>query len=171
MKELLVKEFEFRVFTESYDRIYKCLSMLNDQQIWQSPNDTIPPIGNLLLHLSGNAQQWVLAAFGDRVDNRKRDEEFIRQTKIKKADLLFLLEHLKVNLKATLSEVSNEQLQSEMIIQGFTVTGFSAIIHVVEHFSYHTGQITTLTKWLTNQDTAFYGGIDLNQLNQFRNLN
>jgi hypothetical protein len=24
---------------------------------------------------------------------------------------------------------------------------------------------------LTNQDTAFYGGIDLNQLNQFRNLN
>jgi uncharacterized damage-inducible protein DinB len=55
-----------------------------------------------------------------------------------------------------------------MIIQGFTVTGFSILIHVIEHFSYHTGQITTLTKWLTKQDTSFYGGIDLNQLN---NLN
>ena len=93
MKEILVKEFEYRVFTESYDRIYKCLSMLKDEQIWQSPNDAIPPIGNLLLHLSGNAQQWILAALGDRIDNRKRDEEFILQTKIKKTELIFLLEN------------------------------------------------------------------------------
>ncbi|MBP6089832.1 MAG: DUF1572 family protein [Crocinitomicaceae bacterium] len=171
MKELLVKEFEFRVFNESYDRIYKCLSMLTDQQIWQSPNATIPPIGNLILHLSGNAQQWILAGLGDRIDNRKRDEEFVRQEKIKKSDLLFLLEHLKVNLKTTVQNVSNEQLETEMIIQGFTVTGFSILVHVIEHFSYHTGQITTLTKWLTNKDTSFYGGIDLNQLNEFKNLN
>ena len=171
MIEILVKEFEYRVFTESYDRIYKCLSMLKDEQIWQSPNDSIPPIGNLLLHLSGNAQQWILAALGDRIDNRKRDEEFILQTKIKKTELIFLLENLKVNLKATLAEVSEEQLHSEMIIQGFNVSGFSAIIHVIEHFSYHTGQITTLTKWLTNKDTSFYRGVDLNKLNQYRNLN
>jgi peptide subunit release factor RF-3 len=30
---------------------------------------------------------------------------------------------------------------------------------------------TTLTKWLTNKDTSFYSGIDLNKLNQYRNLN
>ena len=168
MKELVVKEFEFRVFNESYDRIYKCLSMLNDQQIWKSPNATIPPIGNLILHLSGNAQQWILAGLGDRVDNRKRDEEFVRQEKIKKSDLLFLLEHLKANLKSTLDQMTEQQITKEMIIQGFTVTGFSILIHVIEHFSYHTGQITTLTKWLTKQDTSFYDGIDLNQLN---NLN
>ena len=44
-------------------------------------------------------------------------------------------------------------------------------VHVIEHFSYHTGQITTLTKWLTNKDTSFYSGVDLNKLNQYRNLN
>jgi hypothetical protein len=75
MKELVVKEFEFRVFNESYDRIYKCLSMLNDQQIWKSPNATIPPIGNLILHLSGNAQQWILAGLGDRVDIRNNKSQ------------------------------------------------------------------------------------------------
>jgi hypothetical protein len=76
------------------------------------------------VHLSGNAQQWILAALGDRIDNRKRDEEFILQTKIKKTELIFLLENLKVNLKATLAEVSEDQLHSEMIVQGLMSADF-----------------------------------------------
>lgn len=164
-KQLIVREFETRVFNESYERIYKCLSMIEEKNLWTSPNKTIPTIGNLILHLCGNARQWVLSGLGDRVDNRDRDQEFVLHPKIKKAELVFLLENLKVNLKQTLEELDSSSIDKIYKIQGFEVTGFSVLIHVIEHFSYHTGQITLLTKWITNKDTGYYGGLDLNQLN------
>jgi uncharacterized damage-inducible protein DinB len=168
VKDLLIKEFEFRVFEESYQRIYKCLSMIDDKQLWRSPSPNIPSVGNMILHLCGNARQWILSGIGNNPDNRDRDQEFIVQSNIKKADLVFLLQNMRINLQQTLREMDEKMLHIERSIQGFTVTGFSIIVHVLEHFSYHTGQITTLTKWLTNRDTSYYGDIDLNQLN---NLN
>ena len=168
MKELVVKEFDFRVFGESYERIYKCLTMIEERDLWRTPGENIPTIGNMILHLCGNARQWSLSGIGGRPDNRDRDQEFVIQTNIKKAELVFLLENMRVNLRQTLLEMSDDQLTTKYSIQGFEVTGFSVIVHVIEHFSYHTGQITTLTKWLTSKDTSYYGGIDLNRLN---NLN
>ncbi|MFN6013641.1 MAG: DinB family protein [Flavobacteriales bacterium] len=165
-KSLLVKEFEERVFNESYERIYKCLSMIDEKDLWRSPNEGIPTIGNMILHLCGNARQWILSGIGGRPDNRDRDQEFIIQSKIKKSELVFLLENLKVNLKQTIREMDPKTIDKKYLIQGFDVTGFSVLVHVIEHFSYHTGQITTLTKWLTNKQTDYYGDIDLNQLNK-----
>ncbi|MFN5149474.1 MAG: DinB family protein [Flavobacteriia bacterium] len=165
-KSLLVKEFEERVFNESYERIYKCLSMIDEKDLWRSPNEGIPTIGNMILHLCGNARQWILSGIGGRPDNRDRDQEFIIQSKIKKSELVFLLENLKVNLKQTIREMDPKTIDKKYLIQGFDVTGFSVLVHVIEHFSYHTGQITTLTKWLTNKQTDYYGNIDLNQLNK-----
>jgi hypothetical protein len=104
-KQLLVREFEERVFNESYERIYKCLSMIEDKDLWRSPNERIPAIGNMILHLCGNARQWVLSGLGGRPDNRDRDQEFVVQSKIKKSELVFLLENLKVNLKQTIHEM------------------------------------------------------------------
>lgn len=167
-KQLLVKEFENRVFNESYERIYTCLSMIEEKDLWRSPGSNIPAIGNLILHLCGNARQWVLSGLGDKPDNRDRKQEFILHKKIKKSELVFLLENLKVNLRQTLEDLDSKSIEKIYCIQGFEVTGFSVLIHVLEHFSYHTGQITTLTKWLTNKETGYYGDIDLNQLN---NLN
>jgi uncharacterized damage-inducible protein DinB len=165
-KKLLVAEFEERVFRESYERIYKCLTMIEEKDLWRSPNSAIPAIGNLVLHLCGNARQWILSGLGDKTDNRDRDQEFVVQSKIKKSELIFLLENLKMNLKQTLRELDPRSMEKKYHIQGFEVTGFSILVHVIEHFSYHTGQITTLTKWLTNKDTDYYGDIDLNQLNK-----
>lgn len=165
-KELLIKEFEHRLFNESYERIFKCLSMIEERDLWRTPVPTIPPIGNLILHLCGNARQWILSGLGDKLDNRDRDQEFVIQSNIKKSELIFLLQNLRVNLRQTIVDIEPKVLEKKHSIQGFEVTGFSMLIHVIEHFSYHTGQITTLTKWLTNKETDFYGDIDLNQLNK-----
>jgi uncharacterized damage-inducible protein DinB len=164
-KALLVREFEIRVFNESYERIYKCLSMIEDQYLWKQIHPTIPSIGNLILHLCGNSRQWILSGLGGREDNRNRDQEFIIQTNIKKSELVFLLENMKVNLKYTLNDLTEKDMNEKYIIQGFTVTGYSAITHVLEHFSYHTGQITLITKFLTSKETGYYTGQDLNQPN------
>jgi len=167
-KQLIVREFETRVFGESYERIYKCLSMIDDKDLWKAPNSSIPTIGNLILHICGNARQWILSGLGDREDNRDRDLEFQPHPNIKKSELVFLLENLKVNLNQTISDLDEDSMERYYSIQGFKVSGFSVLVHVLEHFAYHTGQITTLTKWLTNKETGYYGDLDLNQLN---NLN
>jgi len=36
---------------------------------------------------------------------------------------------------------------------------------VIEHFSYHTGQIAIIAKYLKNVDLGFYAGQDLNVKN------
>ncbi len=140
--------------------------MIEERDLWRSPVSTIPPIGNLILHLCGNARQWILSGLGDKLDNRDRDQEFVIQSNIKKSELIFLLQNLRVNLRQTILDIDPKVLDKKHPIQGFEVTGLSMLIHVIEHFSYHTGQITTLTKWLTNKETDFYGDIDLNQLNK-----
>ena len=35
------------------------------------------------------------------------------------------------------------------------------VLHVVEHYSYHTGQIAFWTKLLKDKDLGFYSGMDL----------
>ena len=164
-KELVIQQFEKRVFDESYPRIFKCLSMLSEEQLWFQPNNEIVSVGSLIMHLCGNARQWVLSGIGNLPDNRNRDAEFQVHPNIKKSDLVFLLENLRVNLRQTLNEMPEEKLTQIYTIQGFKETGFSVIIHVLEHFSYHTGQITTLTKLHTNLATGYYDGFNLNQLN------
>ena len=166
VRNLLIAEFDKRVFEESYERIYRCISLIDEKDLWRSPSNGIPAIGNLILHLCGNARQWILSGLGGRPDNRDRDQEFVAQTKIKKAELVFLLENMRSNLRQTLDELDPKQITQIHVVQGFEVTGFSVIVHVIEHFSYHTGQITTLTKFLTNKDTGYYTGIDLNKQNR-----
>jgi uncharacterized damage-inducible protein DinB len=165
-KQLLLKEFDTRVFEESYGRIYKCLTMIEERDLWRTPTTNIPAIGNLILHISGNARQWILSGLGGKPDNRDRDQEFVVQSNIKKSELIFLMQTLRMSLRTTLEEIESSEITRIHTIQGFNVTGFSVIIHVIEHISYHTGQITTLTKWLTQKNTDFYGDIDLNQLNK-----
>jgi uncharacterized damage-inducible protein DinB len=166
LKSFTKKEFEQRVFDESFVRIYKCLSMISDEQLWKQPNPSIPSIGNIVLHICGNARQWILSGLGGKEDNRDRDQEFVPQQKIKKSELIFLLENLKMNLRHTLDKIPEKELMTLRTIQGFEVTGFSAIMHVLEHFSYHTGQITLLTKLWTGNETGYYAGSDLNKHNK-----
>lgn len=166
LKNHLVNEFEKRVFEESYSRIYKCLTLLDDKKIWESPNEVIAPVGCLILHLCGNARQWILSGLCGEEDNRERDQEFTVHSNIRKSDFVFLLENMKVQIKRCFDELSETDLNKKIVIQGFEVTGFSAIVHVLEHFSYHTGQITTLTKFYMNQQTGYYQDVDLNQRNR-----
>ena len=40
-------------------------------------------------------------------------------------------------------------------------TGLTILIHVTEHFSYHTGQIAYITKLLSDKSLGFYDGVSL----------
>jgi hypothetical protein len=49
-------------------RIEHCLGQLNDEQVWRRSRPGLNIIGNLILHLSGNLRQWIVAGLGDAPD-------------------------------------------------------------------------------------------------------
>jgi len=51
-------------------------------------------------------------------------------------------------------------MQQPRQIQGRETTVFTAVYHVVEHFSGHTGQLILIAKWFTPDRVRFYDGRD-----------
>lgn len=162
----MIDEFERRVMGESIPRIKKCLDLLNEKEVWHRPNENIVSIGNLILHLCGNARQWILSGVGGQIDHRDRDSEFEEKGPIAKAQLVVQMNQLAEELRIVLHALKPQDLLEKRPVQIYEETVLSMLIHVIEHFSYHTGQITFITKWLKNVDTQYYGGIDLNKKEQ-----
>jgi uncharacterized damage-inducible protein DinB len=137
-------------------KIERCLERLTDEQIWWRPNEESNSIGNLILHLCGNARQWIVSGVGSQPSDRDRDAEFERRDPIARSELLDLLRTTLHDVEQTLRTVDPSVLLTRLTIQGHDVDILEAIFHVVEHFSMHTGQIIMLTKMLTATDLCFY---------------
>lgn len=137
-------------------KIERCLEKLTDEQIWWRANEDSNSIGNLILHLCGNARQWILCGVGAQPDNRNRDAEFAQRETIPRAELLTLLRSTLSEIKTTLQALDPAILLEHRKIQGHDIDILEAIFHVTEHFSMHAGQIFLLTKLLTASDLRFY---------------
>ena len=142
---------------EYLPKIERCLERLSDEQIWWRPNEDSNSVGNLLLHLCGNAQQWIVCGLGGEQDYRVRQSEFDERRVISRKELLTRTKATLSRVDATLARFDGSRLLETFQIQGTTVTALEAIFHVTEHFSMHTGQIILLTKLLTASDLEFYG--------------
>lgn len=154
---LLIQEAKRRIFDESYERIYKCLELLTEEQVWERPNESLSSIGNLILHLCGNARQWIISGLGGVEDSRIRSREFQTNSKCSKWKLKRMMEDLKIEIEKVLDKLEEKELSRIRKVQVFEENGLSILVHVIEHFSYHTGQITWFTKMLTNEDLKYYG--------------
>ncbi len=157
----LIKEVRRRLNEESMSRIEKCLSRLTDEQIWWRPNGESNSIGNLILHLSGNVRQWIISGIGGQIDTRQRNTEFEARGKMSKDDLWGVLAVTMTEIESVLDGITASQLVVQQPVQVYTESVLSILIHVTEHFSYHTGQIAWITKMLTDRQLGFYEGIEL----------
>ena len=142
---------------EYLPKIERCLERLTDEQIWWRANEESNSIGNLVLHLCGNARQWIVSGVGGATDGRNRDAEFARREAIARDELFSLLRTTLRDVESVLNNLTSETLIERRVIQGSDVDVLEAIFHVTEHFSMHTGQIIMLTKMLTSSDLCFYG--------------
>ena len=138
-------------------RIEDCLGRLNHDQIWTRHTKNENAVGNLVLHLCGNARQWIISGVGGKPDVRDRDSEFAANGGIDPAELA---QHLKTTVAEAADVIRNlppERLMETKTIQKYyNGTLMEAIYHVVEHFAQHTGQIIFATKLLTGQDLGYY---------------
>jgi uncharacterized damage-inducible protein DinB len=164
--QLFLAEFRRRLYDESMVRIEKCLDLLTESEIWYRPNDNSNSIGNLILHLCGNAQQYIVAGLGGAIDQRQRQSEFDERGPIPKEELWQKVVDLKARIEEVLQDLSPTDLERPILVQGFQETGLSILVHVVEHFSYHTGQITYIVKAAKDMQTNYYAGFDLNSTAQ-----
>jgi len=137
-------------------KIERCLEKLSNEQIWWRANEESNSIGNLILHLCGNARQWIVCGVGSAPDARNRDAEFEQRDLIPRDELVTLLRATLADVRTTLQSVDPSTLLEYRKIQGNDVDILEAVFHVTEHFSMHTGQIILLTKLLTATDLHFY---------------
>jgi uncharacterized damage-inducible protein DinB len=167
---MFLRHARFRLLEDYFVKIAAAIEMLDDEQIWRRPNESSNSIGNLLLHMSGNVRQWIISGVGGVEDIRDRASEFAARGSATRGELM-------ESVRATLNEAdavmagiedecaaanSDEPLQRICMPQSYEVTVLDAIFHVVEHFSYHTGQIVFAAKWLAEGQVSFYDDRRLN---------
>ena len=156
-------EFNRRLYKENVWRIERVLDMISEDEVWYKPNSSANSIGHLILHLCGNVTQWIGSGVGKMEDLRQRDLEFSTEERVTKEELIRRLHTLRGVTDDALSQLEKDSdLMLPRAVQGYDETVLSILIHVIEHFSYHTGQIALIVKYLHGRDLGFYAGHDLN---------
>ena len=165
-----LRHARFRLREDYLVKITAALSELTEEQVWWRPNEASNSAGNLILHLSGNVRQWIIAGVGGEPNLRDRASEFAERRQIGREALLELLTATLNEVDAALAKLeddvvaaqSDAPLQRECVPQGFAQTVLDAVFHVVEHFSYHTGQIVFIAKWKAADQVRLYDDQQLN---------
>lgn len=152
-----------RRLRENMEKIHICLDRVTLDQIWYQPNASCLSIGNTLIHLNGNVRQYVIAGLFGNPDDRQRSAEFEPKDKLPLARIMKPLEVTMSEVNEHLDHISLENLNAVRSVQCFEESGAGILIHVVEHFSYHVGQIVYITKMFTDRPLGFYDNMDLEQ--------
>lgn len=147
MSQAFLDQSRVYLLDEYVPKIALAVSAITEPDIWWRPAPGSNSIGNLILHIEGNARQWLIGGVGQRRNARDRDAEFSADGGPDRESLLALLTATFREIDDVLGALSVAQLDEPRRIQGADTTVFHAIYHVVEHVSMHTGQIIQVAKW------------------------
>jgi hypothetical protein len=140
---------------DALSRIRHCLGQLTDEQVWWRPAEGMNSIGNLLLHLTGNVRQWLVAGLTGATDFRDRPAEFTARGSLPKTELLTRLETAVHEAQTALTARTTGEWLRPRRIQGFEETGLSAAVNSVSHFRGHTQEIVHMTRTLLGDRYQF----------------
>ena len=158
--DLFLEFSRTKLLGQYWPRMRECVESLTEEQVWWRPNDASNSIGNLLLHLNGNVQQWLVAPFSGMEDHRDRPAEFGQRESIPAFVLVGKLDATLQRAAEVLAQLTEAELVQFFDIQGYHVSGLEAVYQVVEHFGLHHGQIVYITKMLRAADMGFYRELD-----------
>ena len=138
-------------------KVLHCVGQMSDADLWWRPNDASNSVGNLILHLCGNLRQWIVSSIGGVDFKRDRNAEFAARGPIPKTELVANLQQAVREVDGVLAKLEAERLLQRLKIQTYDdVSTLQVVYHVVEHFSYHLGQILYVYKMKTGTDPRFY---------------
>ena len=146
---------------EYVPRIRHCVSLLDEDQLWARPGPHNNSVATLLIHLAGNVRQWIQVGIGDEPDLRNRDAEFQSTRDAAPQAGSELMENLENTVREAVDIVA--ELGPINLLEVHTFQGghyedslLGAVLHVMEHFSGHAGQIYAATKQTLGIDLKFY---------------
>jgi hypothetical protein len=142
-------------------KIKEAVSLLSEEEIWLRAGDASNSVGNLLMHLAGNVRQHIVGGVGGAPDVRNRRLEFAARGGVTCDVLLGDLHHAVIEACHILENLDPALLSERRVIQGKEVLLFDDVFHVVEHFSYHTGQIVLMVKALRQRGFDWWKHLDL----------
>ena len=152
-------EAEFRrqiafYLDDSYRKVERVWATLSEEQIWQRPNEQTLAPANQLIHLTGNMRQWVGTHLGGLTAIRMRDTEFAARGGQSKAEILTAFQEVFAFAKTRLAAA--DDFLTVHTIQGHATTELGVWVHMVEHLSYHVGQLVFFAKQLRGEEFGFY---------------
>lgn len=127
-------------------RLERAVAVLPETDTWWKPHAGALSVGNILVHLEGNVRQWILSGIGSEADERDRASEFAREEGAGAEELVAELRRTVESAARLIENLDEEARARTYSIQGSEVQGWWAVLHVVEHFSWHTGQAVWIAK-------------------------
>jgi uncharacterized damage-inducible protein DinB len=145
-------DVSYRRLGQMTEYLVACVKSLSEEQIWRRHGAHENAVGNLVLHLCGNARQWIMHGVGGAPDVRVRDKEFSANGGMSGAELIALFEATMDEAKNIIAAVPAERMTERVHPQGRDVSVLEAIYQVVGHVQQHVGQIILVTKQMLGTD-------------------
>lgn len=138
-------------YEEVRDKIHELVAPISTEQLWTKPYPYGNSIGHLLLHLTGNLNNYVGAQIAKSGYVRNRPLEFTDATKHPKEEVLADFDAAIAMVVATIRKQSSEDWAAPYSdpTEPRTNTRFGCFMRMAAHAYHHTGQIIYLTKELT----------------------
>jgi len=143
---LFIERARYYLATEYWTKLRCSVEALPREVLWLRANERSNSVGNLVLHLEGNIRHWILCGVGGAPSLRDRSSEFLTRNGPDAAELLARFECALAEVDQFLGRLTAADLIESRFIQGREVTVLEAVFHVVEHFSFHLGQIVMMAK-------------------------
>ena len=131
--------------------VHELVAPLSTEQLWRKPYPYGNSVGHLLLHVTGNLNNYIGARIADSGYVRNRPLEFSDTSKRSKENVLADFDAAISMVAATIRKQSPEDWvapYSDPTEPG-TTTRFGAFMRMAAHAYHHTGQIIYLSKELT----------------------
>ena len=145
------------LLTEDYvPKLRRSFELLTDDDVWWRPNDASNAIGNMVLHMAGNLEQWIVGGAGGLKVTRDRDAEFRAREGLTRDALVELIDKTVARVDRVLADLPEATLLDRITVQGFPVTRLHAVYHSIEHFGYHLGQVMYVAKLRTGKDLGIF---------------
>jgi hypothetical protein len=138
-------------------RIAHCVAQLTDEQVWRRPPSGLNAVGNLILHLTGNVQQMIVANLTGTPDTRDRPAEFAARESASSDELLGKLVLTVKRAREAFLGASDERLAEVTRVNTFDLTGIAAAVRCVAHFRGHTQEIIHMTRTILGDQYQFAG--------------
>ncbi|MFV1981529.1 MAG: DinB family protein [Rhodothermia bacterium] len=130
-----------------------------ENRLWEIPAGISNSGGTLALHLVGNVRHYIGAHIGGSGYVRDRDAEF-RGRNISVSDIEESIDSAIEEVSNALGLVTDEMMEHEypIAVLGTRLSTGQFLIHLVNHFGYHLGQLDYHRRMTTGINEAVGGG-------------